>query len=165
MPADRISLIGNDEMEILSQKYGIFNRYLWLRAYDFSIDEIRDLYNRRWGIETSFRDIKYATGMLFFHSRKKQLVLQEIYAKLILYNFSEAITHSIVLQKKNRKYAYSINFTLAISLCVEFLLRSKHGKHLRNLDNLLERNLIPVRPGRSSPRYIRARTATSFQYR
>ena len=33
MPADRISLIGNDEMEILSQKYGIFNRYLWLRAY------------------------------------------------------------------------------------------------------------------------------------
>ena len=136
-----------------------------LQEDDFSIDEIRDLYNRRWGIETSFRDIKYATGMLFFHSRKKQLVLQEIYAKLILYNFSEAITHSIVLQKKNRKYAYSINFTLAISLCVEFLLRSKHGKHLRNLDNLLERNLIPVRPGRSSPRYIRARTATSFQYR
>ena len=71
-----------------------------LQEDDFSIDEIRDLYNRRWGIETSFRDIKYATGMLFFHSRKKQLVLQEIYAKLILYNFSEAITHSIVLQKK-----------------------------------------------------------------
>ena len=44
------------------------------------------------GIETSFRDIKYAAGMLFFHSRIKQLVLQEIYAKLILYNFSEAVT-------------------------------------------------------------------------
>ena len=44
MPADRISLIGNDEMEILSQKYGIFNRYLWLRAY-IVIDGRNDVSN------------------------------------------------------------------------------------------------------------------------
>jgi hypothetical protein len=62
--------------------------YTNLPKEDFTLDEVRGLYNRRWGIETSFRDIKYAAGMLFFHSRKKQLLLQEIYAKLILYNFS-----------------------------------------------------------------------------
>ena len=119
----------------------------------------------RWGIETSFRDIKYAAGMLFFHSRKKQLILQEIYAKLILYNFSEAIIGGIVLNKKDRKYAYQINFPLALAVCVEFLKRHRNGLGLEGLEELLLKQLIPLRPGRSSPRYIKARTATSFLYR
>ena len=118
-----------------------------------------------WGIETSFRDIKYAAGMLFFHSRIKQLVLQEIYAKLILYNFSEAVTGGIVLRKGKRGFQYCINFATAISLCVEFIRRCSCGGNLIGLDELILRHLVAIRPGRSSPRYIRARTATSFLYR
>ena len=141
------------------------NIYTNLPKEDFTLDEVRGLYNRRWGIETSFRDIKYAAGMLFFHSRKKQLLLQEIYAKLILYNFSEAVTGGIVVQKRKGNMQYSINFTIAVSLCVEFIRRSSNGADLFELDDLISRHLVPVRPGRSSPRYIRARTATSFLYR
>lgn len=74
--------------------------YTNLPKEDFSTEELRELYNMRWGIETSFRDIKYAAGLLFFHSRKKDLVIQEIYAKLILYNFCELITGAIVVEKK-----------------------------------------------------------------
>ena len=132
---------------------------------DFTLAEIRELYNRRWGIETSFRDIKYAAGMLFFHSRIKQLVLQEIYAKLILYNFSEAVTGGIVLQKGKRGFQYSINFSISISLCAEFIRRCSCGGTLIELNDLILRHLVAVRPGRSSPRYIRARTAASFLYR
>ena len=44
--------------------------YTNLPKEDFSTEELRELYNMRWGIETSFRDIKYAAGLLFFHSRK-----------------------------------------------------------------------------------------------
>ena len=140
--------------------------YTNLPSEDFTLEEIRELYNQRWGIETSFRDIKYAAGMLFFHSRKKSLVLQEIYAKLILYNLSEAITGGIALTKMaERMYAYRINFSIALSLCVEFLRRCKQGLSSIDLDTLLSKHLIPVRPGRSSPRYIRARTAPSFLYR
>ena len=139
--------------------------YTNLPKEEFTLDEIRKLYNRRWGIETSFRDIKYAAGMLFFHSRKKQLVLQEIYAKLILYNFSEAVTGGIVLQKGKHGFLYSINFATAISLCVEFIRRSSCRRTPIELDKLILRHLVAIRPGRSSPRYIRARTATSFLYR
>ena len=139
--------------------------YTNLPKEDFSLSEIRDLYNLRWGIETAFRDIKYAAGMLFFHSRKKQLVLQEIYAKLILYNFSEAITSGIVLRKKSSRFVYRINFTRALSLCAEYLRRCRRGKPRIELDKLLSKDLIPERPERSSPRYIRARTAASFLYR
>ena len=74
--------------------------YTNLPKEDFSTEELRELYNMRWGIETSFRDIKYAAGLLFFHSRKKDLVIQEIYAKLILYNFYELITGAIVVEKR-----------------------------------------------------------------
>ena len=34
--------------------------YTNLPKEDFSTEELRELYNMRWGIETSFRDIKYA---------------------------------------------------------------------------------------------------------
>lgn len=74
--------------------------YTNLPKEDLSTEELRELYNMRWGIETSFRDIKYAAGLLFFHSRKKDLVIQEIYAKLILYNFCELITGAIVVEKR-----------------------------------------------------------------
>ena len=103
--------------------------------------------------------------MLFFHSRKKNLVLQEIYSKLILYNFSEAIARGVVIEKKETKYKYRVNISLAISSCVEYLRRCGQGAPLIQLEALLRRDLIPVRPGRSSPRYIRARAANTFQYR
>ena len=138
--------------------------YTNLPKEDFSTEELRKLYNMRWGIETSFRDIKYAAGLLFFHSRKKDLVIQEIYAKLILYNFCELITGAIVVEKKNRKYSYRINFSIAIAVCTEFLRRSCSSLPI-DVVALIGRELIAVRPSRSNPRYLRARTATTFQYR
>ena len=39
-------------------------------------------------------------------------VKEEIYAKLILYNFCELITGAIVVEKKDRKYSYRINFSI-----------------------------------------------------
>ena len=103
--------------------------------------------------------------MLFFHSRKKQLVLQEIYAKLILFNFCEAIAGRTIVHKKGRKYAYKVNFSAAVSVCVEYLRQCKQGSPLIKLDVMITRELIPIRPGRSSPRHIKARTAASFLYR
>lgn len=138
--------------------------YTNLPKEDFSTEELRELYNMRWGIETSFRDIKYAAGLLFFHSRKKDFVIQEIYAKLILYNFCELITGAIVVEKKDRKYSYRINFSIAIAVCTEFLRRSRTSPPI-DVVTLIARELIAVRPGRSNPRYLRARTATTFQYR
>lgn len=136
-----------------------------LPSEDFSISELRELYRMRWGIETSFRDIKYSAGLLFFHSRKKELVLQEIFAKLILYNYCELITQSIVVRKNtSRKYSYQINFSIAVAICIEYLKRFRKSRKY-DVVTLISRELIPIRPNRSSPRYIRARTASTFQYR
>lgn len=65
--------------------------------------EIKKLYASRWGIETSFRDLKYTVGLLNFHSKKVMCILQEIYAHMIMYNFAEMITSHVAIEKKAKK--------------------------------------------------------------
>lgn len=62
---------------------------------EFSIDDIKDLYNKRWGIETSLREVKYALGLNALHSKKRKLIQQEIYARFILYNFCQRVVQVI----------------------------------------------------------------------
>lgn len=53
---------------------------------DDSVEKLKDLYASRWGIETSFRDLKYSVGLTHFHAQKKEEILQEIYARFINFN-------------------------------------------------------------------------------
>ena len=39
-----------------------------LDAEQFPLSALRELYARRWGIETSFRDLKYTVGLRYFHA-------------------------------------------------------------------------------------------------
>lgn len=43
----------------------------------FPLAALKALYARRWGIETSFRSLKYAVGLIHLHAKKPDLVLQE----------------------------------------------------------------------------------------
>lgn len=63
-----------------------------LNREEFSIEEIKELYRKRWGIETSFRELKYALGLSALHSKKRELIKQEIYARILLYNFSQRLS-------------------------------------------------------------------------
>lgn len=56
------------------------------------------------------------------------------------------------------------NFSIAIAICTEFLRRSCASPPI-DVIALIGRELIAVRPDRRNPRYLRARTATTFQYR
>lgn len=72
--------------------------------------KLKELYARRWGIETSFKDLKYTLEMLHFHSKKVMCIQQEIYAHLIMYNFSEMITSHVVIKQKHKKHTYKALF-------------------------------------------------------
>lgn len=37
---------------------------------EFPLEEIKELYNKQWVIETSFRELKYAIGLNALHSKK-----------------------------------------------------------------------------------------------
>ena len=116
----------------------------------------------RWGIETSFRDLKYTVGLLHFHSKKVEYILQEIFASLIMYNFSELITSHVVVKQKNRKYPYRINFAAAVHICRNFFLKNISPS---DVEALLLTYLLPVRKGSSNPRRGSPKAAPSFTYR
>ena len=64
---------------------------------------IKELYHLRWGIETSFRKLKYSVGLSCFHSKKAEYVEQEIYARVIMYNFCESITPHVSTHQKKKQ--------------------------------------------------------------
>ena len=106
---------------------------------EFSAEDIKMIYKMRWGIETSFRELKYHVGLIAFHSKKKDCVIQEIFASLIMYNFSMLITENITIDDdKHNDYRYKINYAFAIHICIKFF-RSAHANPLP-LEELIARN-------------------------
>lgn len=128
----------------------------------FPPDEVKALYNKRWGIETSFRKLKYTLGLLSFHAKKVEYIRQEIFARLIMYNFCVLITSHITIRNPNRKYAYQANFSAAVHISRQFF-RGNVSPPL--VEALISKYISPIRPDRSFPRTPPARGLVSFAYR
>lgn len=131
---------------------------------EFPLEEIKKLYAMRWGIETSFRELKYAIGISCFHSKKVEYIKQEIWARLILYNFCEIITTKVVVTQKETKYTYQLNYTMAIHIC-RYFLNCKPDISPPDVEALIAKNLLPIRTGRQDPRKVRPQSVVSFLYR
>ena len=133
-----------------------------LNKKHFPTEKLKELYHLRWDIETSFRELKYAIGLTNFHARKEESVKQEIYARLIAYNFCSRITNSIEVEpKEDGKWEYQINFTMAVHICVCFL-KSNADTDIREQ---IRRYVEPIRPGRSDERNIKPKSFIQFNYR
>ncbi len=113
----------------------------------FPLSALRALYAKRWRIETSFRELKYTVGLIHLHSKKSDLVLQEIFAAFTVFNFAQAAAWSVDEWWGRSKYKRRADFSHAVYLCCE-ALRGKAGE----ITALLERTLQPCRPNRSYPR-------------
>ena len=109
-------------------------------------EKLRELYASRWGIETSFRDLKYTVGRLDFHSKKVMCIH----------------TSHIVIEKKQRKYTYKANFSIAAHMCRLFY----RGKATSpNLETIIARHIIPVRNDRHRKRNLTIKVFHGFLYR
>lgn len=131
----------------------------------FTIEDLKELYHKRWGIEISFRELKHTIAMMHFNSKKVEHIKQEIYAKMVLYNFCEMITLSVVInQDCNRKYTYQANFSIAMTICIKFL-RCINDKHPPNVEALIRKFIYPIREGRNFFRDIKIQQCKGFLYR
>lgn len=118
---------------------------------EFPAERIKTLYNSRWGIESSFRKLKYTIGLSNFHAYKPEYIKQEIWAKLIAYNITESMINHTVLEKHDTKHDYKVNFTVAAHICRVFLRLTTEKDHY-DVMFLLQRELIPIRNERKYPR-------------
>lgn len=118
---------------------------------EFPPERIKQLYFSRWGIETSFRKLKYTVGLSNFHAYKPEYVKQEIWARLITYNITSTMVNNTVIEKKKTKHSYKVNFSVATHICRSFL-RPAAEKDPTDVTALLQKELIPIRNERQYPR-------------
>lgn len=142
---------------------GIFENIITSLDLDtFTAEEIKEIYHLRWNIELSFRDLKHTIGTLNFHSKKRKYIEQELWCRLILYNFCSIIIVHIPVKTDGKKYIYQVNFSLAMKICIAFL-RGEDSQ--TNTESLISRYILPIRPKRNYARQHRIQHPASFAYR
>jgi hypothetical protein len=132
--------------------------------WTFTSEDIKELYHLRWGIETSFRDLKYTLGLVNLHGKSDMFAEQEIYASLTAFNFASRVCREVVVRQPSAgAYAYKVNFKMAVALCKSYIRNPEaYG------DSLMEdiaRHTVPIRPGRQDQRDLRIKGFPGFVYR
>lgn len=137
-----------------------------LNRFEFPVGKMKDMYRLRWGIETSFRNLKYALGAVQFHSRKDDFVEMELFAHFTMYNaVSRCINQVSVPQNTANKHTYAIDFKMAVVLIREYL-RLFNNRPFGQLYAEILSYKVAVRPDRHDTRkLIKPKSPVWFVYR
>ena len=135
-----------------------------LDPVSFPPDKLKCIYKLRWGIETSFRDLKYTIGLSAFHSKKAEFISQEIFARLIFYNLCEMVVSHAAIFHRTASHVYQLNFSQTVHILRRFFSLVSDAPPL-DVISLIHKYLLPVRPDRCNPRKVHSRSAVSFIYR
>lgn len=130
-----------------------------------SINDFKALYFKRWGIETKYDELKNRLQIENFTGDTAIAVEQDFYASIYLSNMvaiAKAETNEKVMQKnegKDLKYEYKVNTNILIGKLkdslVSALLQENPKKRKKMIDEIMQeiqKNTIPIRPGRSYER-------------
>ena len=117
------------------------------------------LYGSRWGVEEAFKTLKQRLGLEGFSGELPHAIEQEIHAKALMYNITQALCWQATEQLDPLKRAHwSVNSAYAlkhIGAVVLSWLRGMPEETQRLIDSLMDllsHTLEKVRPNRSFPR-------------
>lgn len=130
----------------------------------FTAEDLKEIYQMRWNIETSYLLSKWGLGMTSYHSKKAENVKQEVYADLIMYNFVMYICGHLETEVQRKKYPQQINFTQAIKICLHFF-RTNEDAQAFDVEATILKFLLPIRNGRSHHRKAVSKSVVGFNYR
>lgn len=131
---------------------------------DFELKDFKYLYHQRWDIETAFRDLKYSTGMIYFHSKNRQLIKQEINASILLYNFTSQIGRNIKIHKDRKKGKYKLKISYSQTLTnIKMYLKKLIDEQV--LVENIKKFLILIRPERQFKRTPKPKSAIPLNHR
>lgn len=136
-----------------------------LSRESFSASDLKEMYAMRWGIETSFRDLKYSVGLNNLHSRIEGYTIQEIYARVIMFNYCQRIARQVAVEQDGEKSRlYQVNFTQAIHIARNFFRQA--GEFASSVCEDIKRYILPVRKGiRDIRKAVRQKCFVPFIYR
>lgn len=126
----------------------------------YTTEDLKELYFMRWKVETSYGKQKNQLQMEIFSGHKVISIEQDYYACLFISNLQSLIekqSETYIKQiSASRKYNYKINKNVSWAAMknniVNLFLTQNTESILLYLQNTFEKNLEPIRPGRSFPR-------------
>jgi hypothetical protein len=125
---------------------------------DFKIEDLKQLYQLRWGVEESFKLFKKVLHIEHFTGKTSSAIKQDFYAKIFMLNMAPMVRTQGVKFKNNAKKGIQKqpNKTQAIAkikrLLSRFIYWHNIRKSIKQLLKIIRRRYEIVRPNRSSPR-------------
>lgn len=128
---------------------------------DLSSEDISKMYQLRWGIETSYHELKESMQVTNISSSKDTIIKQEIYSQMTMYNIVRSISNDLNTQinQEEFKHPMKVNFNMAVGFVKRFLIKIlieddmiKRQELSNILFNNILKNLVPIRKGRKYPR-------------
>ncbi|MBB6460132.1 IS4 family transposase [Flammeovirga kamogawensis] len=125
---------------------------------EFSIIELKELYYKRWGVETYYGYIKSSLQLENFSSKSANGVLLEFYASIFLANLNQVLIIETALKNDQKnKYEYKINKNIATGIFKSFYIKMRMYKRVpkKIIDDtltLIRRSKVPIKMERSFER-------------
>ena len=147
----RVSLPGNED-EILITSL--------LDEKKYTSNLFKQLYFKRWGIETFYDEFKNKLKVENFSGYSNHTILQDFYAALFVSNIQTLLMGEIndeLAQKTKTKYVYKVNNNLSYGFLKDrivtlFFSDKNTDNTLAELKELFKKHLIPIRPNRTYER-------------
>ena len=128
-------MLSTGEIEVLATN--LFDRR------KFPTSDFKDLYAKRWGVETAFDEIKNQLKLGMFSGYKTNVVLQDLWSVFIFYNIRSMFLQEAQLQLDQQKKEVQINRNMAISILLknwfEILHLQRSNKSIKHAIRLMVR--------------------------
>jgi Transposase DDE domain len=138
------------------------------KSYD--LQDFKELYNARWGIETNYRYLKLWLELENFSGKTALAVKQDFFAKIFMMNLCAALSYPIAEQiKKEKNGNYQVNRVDALSatkhLLIPVFYHNLKEKTLNSFDKIVGKSINKIKPGRSFERKKRPKVRFSMIYK
>ena len=124
---------------------------------EFTTEDINWIYQKRWGIETSYDYLKESMMITNISSSKDTIIRQEIYSQMMVYNIMQSIVNDLEEEIEQEKYKHKmkININMAVGFVkgalVKILIedddKKKNQLTEKLFTNILD-NIVPIRENR-----------------
>ncbi len=121
---------------------------------EFTANDLKKLYNKRWKIETTFDFLKNVINIENFTARREILIKQDFYANILFYNISMTLKQYIEYCEriaKRLKKDYAINYNITAGILKEELWnilqlpsKSRIKKLLQTVCNILSKMKVKI---------------------
>ena len=132
--------------------------YLITNIKDLSYEEIVEIYNKRWGIETMYYSLKSKLQIEKFTSSNKTIIEQDLFAGVLVYNMVQTMKNEATekIEQKKYKHEMKVNENIAIGLfkneMIYIMLEENDNERVKRYDKLCRKILkyrIPIRKDRN----------------